>query len=219
MNLQQLDHALRAAANVTGHQTFLLVGSQSVLPWTEHWGDIPEAASLSREVDLAGPHPGMDLTELNVIGEGSRFDAEHSIHVDPVDWDTATMPDGWQVRIMSWLSPSGVTALCPEPHDTAAAKLAAGRPKDLEFVAALTDSGFLDESVLRARVQRLPPEHVTKASNGIASIATVEPGGLLAQARARAGAVTSDRCGKLVMATNKPCLLDPDHSGRCRSAL
>lgn len=38
---------------------------------------------------------------------------------------------------------------CLDPHDRAVAKLAAGRPKDMEFVPALVLSGHLDPEKIK----------------------------------------------------------------------
>lgn len=45
-----------------------------------------------------------------------------------------------------------------EAHDLAVSKLAAGRPKDQEFVSALLQNGMLDVRVILARVGMLPDE-------------------------------------------------------------
>jgi len=42
---------------------------------------------------------------------------------------------------------------CLEPRDLAAAKLAAGRTKDYEFVGALLDAGLLDGAALSANLR------------------------------------------------------------------
>jgi hypothetical protein len=46
--------------------------------------------------------------------------------------------------------------LCLEPHDLAASKLAAGRPKNFEFVAALLREHLVDPRVVLERVTELP---------------------------------------------------------------
>jgi hypothetical protein len=47
-----------------------------------------------------------------------------------------------------------------EAHDLAAAKLAAGRPKDYEFVGALLNAGLIDRAVLTERIAQLPRDQV-----------------------------------------------------------
>ncbi len=51
---------------------------------------------------------------------------------------------------------------CLERHDLAAAKLAAGRLKDYEFVGALPDAGLVDLTVLAERLELLPRDRVLR---------------------------------------------------------
>jgi hypothetical protein len=51
---------------------------------------------------------------------------------------------------------NGVVAWCLERHDLWVAKMAAGRPKDLEFARALLDAGIVRADELERRVGALP---------------------------------------------------------------
>src|SRR4051812_2011504 len=97
MNREQLEHALRAAASITGETTILVIGSQSILgSYSED--DLPAAATKSVEIDLGffNDPDGYkaDLIE-GVIGEDSDFDQMYGYYVDGVDTGTATLPHGW----------------------------------------------------------------------------------------------------------------------------
>jgi hypothetical protein len=56
-----------------------------------------------------------------------------------VDETTATLPAGWQERLIPLRNENtgGAIGWCLEVHDLAASKLVAGREKDLEFVRVL----------------------------------------------------------------------------------
>ena len=74
---------------------------------------------------------------------------------------TAILPPGWEQRLVTYTSPATEPAagLCLDPQDLVAAKLAAGRPKDFEFVAALLRAGIVDPETAIGRVAILPIGH------------------------------------------------------------
>lgn len=49
-----------------------------------------------------------------------------------------------------------MTARCLELHDLAAAKLVAGREKDVEFLIEMVRHGMRDVATMRERIQLLP---------------------------------------------------------------
>ena len=50
-----------------------------------------------------------------------------------------------------------ITAICPEIHDLAVSKCAAGRDKDADFVRALLKEGMIDAATLEQRIRQLDP--------------------------------------------------------------
>ena len=56
-----------------------------------------------------------------------------------VDETTAPLPEGWRARLVPVCNENtrGATGWCLEVHDLAVSKLAAGREKDVEYLAAL----------------------------------------------------------------------------------
>ncbi|WP_432983937.1 DUF6036 family nucleotidyltransferase [Dactylosporangium sp. CA-233914] len=163
MRRDELEHALRAAADITGERTMFVIGSQSILGSYREW-ELPAAATVSREVDIGffndpGGHKA-DLIE-GAIGEESDFDQTYGIYVDGVDEQTAALPNGWWERLVevTGANTAGARGLCLEPHDCALSKLAAGREKDHAFVAALLDAGLINADVLaeRAETMDVPP--------------------------------------------------------------
>ncbi len=82
-----------------------------------------------------------------------------------MDFKTAAAPEGWEGRLVPFAPPGAEPGRgwCLERHDLAAAKLAAGRIKDYEFVGALLDAGLIEKSILDERVASLPRPRVPAA--------------------------------------------------------
>lgn len=159
MRRDQLEHAIRAACDVSGDTQLLIFGSQAILG--SH-PDAPETLRASIEVDLQ-PKNYPDNTDRidGVLGELSQFHATHGFYVHGVSIESATLPEGWDERTVSVSSirgTSGNTGYCLEAHDLAASKLVANREKDRVFVATLLSEGLIDGQTLLARADALPVE-------------------------------------------------------------
>jgi hypothetical protein len=74
-----------------------------------------------------------------VLGELSLFHQTHGFYVHGVPISAATLPAGWEQRLIRVSNPNtlGNTGLCLESHDVAASKLVAFREKDRDFVRVL----------------------------------------------------------------------------------
>jgi len=162
----QLEHAVRAAERVLRDHGvvepgLLILGSQAVLG-TWDADRLPEIVTLSEEVDVCplGDDDAESLATLldAVLGEWSPFHEAHDFYVQGVGSRTATLPTGWEKRLLTVVdsSGSGATALCLEATDLCAAKLVAGREKDYEYVSALVTAGLVDPRLLDERVRTLP---------------------------------------------------------------
>lgn len=133
MRRDQLEHAIRAAAQLLGLDSVVVIGSQSILDtWSEDM--LPSEATMSREVDILpltlSPADTEELAEkLGAHGELTLFDETHGFHVDGVDMTTAVLPQGWHERLVpvkSWSAGTNkeYTGLClerlarvqPPPH-------------------------------------------------------------------------------------------------------
>ena len=73
------------------------------------------------------------------LGEMSLFHQTHGIWADGVGPETATLPGGWEQRLVRVCNDNtgGAVGWCLDPHDLAYAKLAARREKDVQFVTNL----------------------------------------------------------------------------------
>jgi hypothetical protein len=160
MNRQQLAHLLRSACEIAHDADVVVLGSQSILGSFDE-DDLPAEATASQEADIAFlDDPERDKADEveGAIGEMSTFHQEYGIYAEGVHIDVATLPDGWKDRLVSWELQSSKPAEPHflEPHDLAVTKLAAGRPKDNDFVLALLRGGLLNAAELRERASMLP---------------------------------------------------------------
>ena len=148
MNVEQLRHVLRAAAAVTGEKIFVVIGSQAIL------GSHPDAPrSLRKSVEgdtYPKSHPDKAIEVDGAIGELSPFHHEFGYYAHGVAPDTATLPDGWEQRLIEFQvnDSSGTIGLCLEKHDLAFSKLAAGREKDIEFIRELLKHRLINRGKL-----------------------------------------------------------------------
>ena len=169
MKRAQLEHVLRAAARIVNQRDFLVVGSAAILA-TYDDAALPHEASRSDEADLApfddDPQGSKSFQVEGSLGQGSQFHETYGYYADGVDFRTAAAPAGWEQRLVPFDPPGADPGRgwCLEAHDLAAAKLAAGRIKDYEFVGALLETGLIDKSTLLARVTLIPRSRVLPAN-------------------------------------------------------
>jgi hypothetical protein len=137
MKRSELEHILRACKGTTGETEFIVIGSQAILG---RHPDAPRVLRKSMELDVY-PKFRPDLSEhlAGNLGELSLFHQTHGIWVDGVEPTTATLPGGWEERLVKVCNENtgGAIGWCLDPHDIAYSKLVARREKDIAFVAAL----------------------------------------------------------------------------------
>ncbi|MEH3116085.1 MAG: hypothetical protein PGN25_00245 [Methylorubrum populi] len=99
MRRDRLDHILRAAAGVTGHDTFVLVGSSVIVVRCR---TIPGDMLMTREADIFVPGtPDTEALSGAIdanIGQGSAFHNQYGYYADGVSPGTAVMPTDWKDR-------------------------------------------------------------------------------------------------------------------------
>lgn len=152
MTRSQLEHAIRAACDVSGDTEVWVFGSQSILG--EH-PDAPATLRRSIEVDIAPKnYPDRVISIDGTLGELSTFHETHDFYVHGVPIESAMLPDKWDVRTyrLRNANTNDYTGYCLEGHDLAASKLAAFRDKDRDFVRVLLVEGLIDADVLLERV-------------------------------------------------------------------
>lgn len=152
MTKEQLEHIIRASAAITDTDEFIIIGSQAILA---SYSDPGPELTASYEADIFSPHdPGLADVIDGSIGENSAFYTTFGYYAHGVSEQTATLPEGWRDRLVVLRSPGtrGAIGRCLEVHDIAASKLAAGREKDLDYVAALFLRDLVDGDVVKTRV-------------------------------------------------------------------
>lgn len=143
MNRQDLEHLIRAAADITNEYEFVIVGSQSIL------GPIPNPPpefKVSAEADMF-PLNAEDKADAidGAIGEGSQFHETYGYYAQGVSSKTACLPEGWETRVHR-IQNGGTNSrvgYCLDVIDLFMAKSAANRPKDRDFNMALLRHGFI----------------------------------------------------------------------------
>lgn len=159
MKRKQLAHVLRSASRIAEDQEILVFGSQAILgSYSED--DLPEKAHASIEVDVTFfedyQNTKSDLVDMH-LGEDSQFHSTFDYYAQGVSIDVASLPVGWQNRLVPFSSEEteGATGHCLDAHDLVVSKLVAGRMKDLEFADALLRESLVDAELLVARAQLL----------------------------------------------------------------
>jgi hypothetical protein len=167
MNRAELEHIIRAASGITSQPDLVVIGSQAVLA---QFPDAPATLLSSMEADIYPRHrPDLSIQIDGAIGERSLFHETFGYYAHGVDETTATLPPGWQQRLVPIHNENtgGATGWCLEVHDLAASKLAAGRQKDLDFVRLLLSEAMASAEALAQRVEALPlpPDRLALARN------------------------------------------------------
>lgn len=153
MQKADLEHIIRAAADVTNEYEIIIVGSQSILGSIAH---PPEVCTMSAEADVLPMNDEKRLSDLvdGNLGEGSLFHETYGYYAQGVDSSTSKLPIGWRERLVRVQNQNtnGKVGLCLDPLDLFLAKCVANREKDRNFNRALLASGIVkfDEAVQRA---------------------------------------------------------------------
>jgi hypothetical protein len=166
MKRADLEHILRAAKGVTGETEFIVIGSQAVL------GQFPDAPRVLRESLEADLYPRYrpDLAEAieGSLGRYFQFNQTFGYYADGVSPTTATLPQGWEERLVKLASENtaGAIGWCLDLHDLAFSKLAAGREKDLAFVAGLLQFKMIHRAALQRLIETVAdPELRTRLTD------------------------------------------------------
>jgi len=175
MRRAELEHLVRAAAAITNRHEIVVIGSKSILGSCPN---VPEDFLFSQGACLyLLEDPDLRDVIDGSIGEGSPFHERFGYYAQGVDEKTAVLPAGWKERLVRIQNANTGfrVGLCLDPHDLAASRLFAARPKDLEFVRCMIHHVLVDHDVLYERVELLP------VSNAVRDAVKQRFDGLLAQ--------------------------------------
>jgi hypothetical protein len=178
VRLEDFEHVIAAAGDVTGHEEFVVIGSQAILG---SYPDPPGSMLESLEADIYPLHhpEAADLID-GAIGDGSQFHLAYGYYAHGVGPETAKAPRGWKERLVRReVAPRGASgkpavAWCLEVHDLVLAKCAAGRERDWVYTADALSAGIVSHAILVERVPDLPlsegdRDHIAGMLRGIAS--------------------------------------------------
>jgi len=177
MTREELEHVIRAAADVAGDH-LIVIGSQAILA---QYPDAPTELLVSQEADMfprADPDAAIKID--GAIGDGSHFHDSFGYYAHGVGPETATLPEGWQDRLVAVRVPEPpenetyVTGWCIEAHDLVLSKCAANRERDWAYIEATLVHELVEVQVLVSRVDALPiaqheRDRVTETIEGIAA--------------------------------------------------
>jgi hypothetical protein len=162
MRHQEFTHTLQAAADIVKDE-IVVVGSQAVLG---QFADAPESLLRSLEVDVFPRSDPDRADEIDgAMGDGSRFHETYGYYAHGVGPETVVAPVGWEGRLVRVELPAirpheaKVVAWCLEVHDLVLAKIAAGRPHDLDFVADALAAGLVTAEELELGIDLMPESH------------------------------------------------------------
>lgn len=158
MTRHQLEHAIRAACDVSGDTEVWVFGSQAILG--EH-PYAPEELRMSVEADIAPRNVPERVIQIDgALGELSMFHETHGFYVHGVPIESAVLPHRWEDRTYRLQNANTLSFIgwCVEGHDLAASKLAAFRDKDRDFVRVLLLKRLIDAGVLLERVEAMEVE-------------------------------------------------------------
>jgi len=162
MTRAELEHVIRAAADIADDEEIVVIGSQSILG---QFPDAPASLRASVEADVF-PKNRPERADLidGSIGEGSPFHATYGYYAHGVDETTAVLPAGWRERLVAVRNPNtrGATGWCLEVHDLVIAKAIAGRERDYDFVREVIRHGLVDRATVLERIERVPVDQATR---------------------------------------------------------
>ncbi len=162
MNREQLEHAIRAACEISGDDELYVFGSQAIL------GQFPQADDQLRrsiEVDVSPKNKPNTVDRIDgALGENSAFHKTHGFYVHGVSIKTAPLPKGWKNRtskVQDYMDENKI-GWCLEVHDLAASKLIAFREKDRVFVRRLLVEKLVKLDTLKDRIHLIDSEKELK---------------------------------------------------------
>jgi hypothetical protein len=184
MRRDQLEHAIRAACQITGQLEVIVVGSQAILGTYPEY-ELPSATTRSLEVDILpitdDNNQTIELADLivGVAGELSKFQQTHGFSIDGVDLTTSALPDGWRTRLVKLQNENTAgpgrkpqyIGWCLDKEDLCVAKLCAFRDKDRNFVDALISGNLVDPTLIADRIETVPARYSSNIERAVAWLA------------------------------------------------
>ena len=152
MKRDDLRRLFAQARSLTGETDYVVLGSLAALGYT---GELPPRMAMSLDVDAYGKSDPDRIFELApTLGEGSAFEAEYGNYLDAVSPRVATLPAGWEERLVRIELEPGLAAWFLEPNDAAVSKYARMEPRDREWIRAGLAAGILSLPITESRFRQ-----------------------------------------------------------------
>lgn len=161
MRRSLLDELLSDVERIAGERDLVMIGSQAIHAVV---ADVPAEVVISRECDLLLEESDPVTAAIDAsLGPDSERAAELLVHIDTVNPSFPFLPMGWEDRLVP-LGQTTPRVRCLEIHDLVLSKLAAGRLKDYELIAALLGRSLVDAQTVRERITAVPDLHMRAIS-------------------------------------------------------
>ena len=152
MKREDLRRLFAQARKLSGETDFVVFGSLAALGCA---GKVPPRMAISVDVDAFGKSDPPRIFDLaRSLGQGSAFEAEHGYYLDPISPRIATLPDGWEERLVRIELEPGLAAWFLEAHDAAVSKYARMEPRDREWIRAGLQAAILSLPIIESRFAR-----------------------------------------------------------------
>lgn len=149
MRRDDLRRLFAEARRLSGEGDFVVFGSLAALGYA---GELPPRMAMSLDVDAFGKSDPARIFELaGALGQGSAFESAHGYYLDPLSPRIATLPSGWEARLVRIELEPGLAAWFLEPNDAAVSKYARMEPRDREWIRAGLVAGVLSLPIIEAR--------------------------------------------------------------------
>jgi hypothetical protein len=149
MTRDDLQRLFAEAKKLSGETEYVVIGSLAVLGYA---GTVPPRMAMSVDVDAwCKSDPGRVFELGPALGQGSPFEEQYGYYLDPVSPRVATLPDGWEARLIRIELAPSLVAWFLEPNDAAVSKYARLEPRDREWIRAGLTSAVLSLQILESR--------------------------------------------------------------------
>lgn len=152
MRREDLRLLFTRARDLCGETDYVVFGSLAVLGYA---GEVPRRMAASLDVDAFGRgDPGRIFELAPALGQGSPFEAEHGYYLDPISPRVATLPEGWEERLLRIEVDPGLAIWFLEANDAAVSKYARMEPRDREWIRPGLRARILSLPIIEARFAR-----------------------------------------------------------------
>lgn len=152
MRRDDLRRLFAQARKLSGETDYVVLGSLAALG---HSTEVPPRMAMSLDVDAYGKSDPPRIFELAAaLGQGSAFENEHGYYLDPTSPKVATLPEGWEERLIRIELEPGLAAWFLEPNDAAVSKYARMEPRDREWIRAGLQARILSLPIIDARFRQ-----------------------------------------------------------------